>query len=45
MPLWNKIELLILGLAIAFLWWRSHRRAGQSDSDQQDGNGEEEPPA
>jgi hypothetical protein len=44
MALWNKIELLILGLVIAFLWWRGHRRASQSDSDEQHENGEEEHP-
>jgi hypothetical protein len=45
MALWNKIELLILGLVIAFLWWRGHRRAGQSDSDEPDEGNEEELPA
>jgi hypothetical protein len=45
MALWNKIELLVLGLVIVLLWWRGHRRAGQSDSDEQDGDGDEEPPA
>ena len=36
MALWNKIELLILGLVIAFFWWRGHRRAAQSDADEPD---------
>jgi hypothetical protein len=36
MALWNKVELLIFGLIIAFWWWRGHRRAGQSESDELD---------
>jgi hypothetical protein len=36
MALWNKIELLVFGLVIAFLWWRAHRRAARPDSDEPD---------
>jgi hypothetical protein len=36
MALWNKVELLIFGLIIAFWWWRGHRRAAQSESDELD---------
>ena len=36
MALWNKIELLILGLVAAFWWWRGHRKASRSDADEPD---------